>query len=45
VAAATAGMERCSDAAKAAADAEVGLYKLNSVDPELESVWFQPLSP
>jgi hypothetical protein len=24
---------------------EVGLYKLNSVDPELESAWFlQPLS-
>jgi hypothetical protein len=21
----------------------VGLYKLNGVDPELESAWFQPL--
>jgi hypothetical protein len=24
--------------------AVVGLYKLNSVDPELESAWFQPLN-
>jgi serine/threonine protein kinase len=23
---------------------EVGLYKLNAVDPQLESAWFQPLS-
>jgi hypothetical protein len=24
--------------------AAVGLYKLNAVDPQLESAWFQPLS-
>jgi hypothetical protein len=23
---------------------QVGLYKLNSIDPELESAWFQPLN-
>jgi hypothetical protein len=22
-----------------------GLYKLNGVDPQLESAWFQPLNP
>jgi hypothetical protein len=22
-----------------------GLYKLNPVDPQLETAWFQPLSP
>ena len=25
------------------ADYEAGLYKLNPVDPQLESAWFQPL--
>jgi hypothetical protein len=25
-------------------DNTVGLYKLNAVDPELESAWFQPLN-
>jgi hypothetical protein len=28
--------------AEAQAKAKVGLYKLNPVDPQLESVWFQP---
>ena len=26
------------------AAAEAGLYKLNAVDPQLETAWFQPLS-
>jgi hypothetical protein len=33
------------DDVELAMDGEVGLYKLNSLDPQLESAWFQPLKP
>jgi hypothetical protein len=46
-AAAAAAAPAAAPAAAAAMDADasdpVGLYKLNSVNPELESAWFQPL--